>query len=226
MRLPLKSFFLFFSLVFSFSAYAQFKDSYLQKDSLITEDTSLLVRLEQMPELEGGVHAFLAKNLRYPLAASENCLQGRVLTRFVVKKDGTLGDVSTVFSVDPVLDKEAKRVIKLMSGKWKPGILNGEPVDVFFTLPITFIIPPTERCRTGEWYYNAALKLYEENNLERAYRFFGQAFKMDCLNFEAGYNYAAVAVSLGKQEEACGVIRFLLGMKYAPAGAFMDQYCR
>ncbi len=164
---------------------------------------------------------YLREHLNYPLAARENCIQGKSLSKFVVAEDGSITDVTTVFSTDPVLDKEARRVIKSMSGLWRPGMQDGKPVKVYYTLPISFKIDGG-KCLTDDWYFKEAEKLYEADNLERAYRFFGQAFKMNYKNYKAGYNYAAV----GKTEEACGVISFLLSQKYSPASNLYEQYCR
>ena len=67
----------------------------------------------------------------------ENGIQGRVICSFVVEKNGSIGDVKVVKSVDPSLDKEAVRVIRNMPN-WNPGKQNGLPVRVKFTVPVTF----------------------------------------------------------------------------------------
>ncbi|MBQ21433.1 MAG: hypothetical protein CMD31_11810 [Flavobacteriales bacterium] len=64
-------------------------------------------------------------------------MQGRVLLKFTVQKDGSVGNIEIIESVDPLLDAESIRVIKLME-KWIPGLLNGEKVSVSFNLPIKF----------------------------------------------------------------------------------------
>ena len=69
--------------------------------------------------------------------AEENGIQGRVIVTFVVERDGSITDVRVVKSVDPSLDKEAVRVTKSMPN-WNPGMQNGGPVRVKFTLPVTF----------------------------------------------------------------------------------------
>ena len=63
--------------------------------------------------------------------------QGRVIASFTVEKDGNLSDIKVVKSVDPSLDKEAIRVIKAMP-QWIPGKVNGKPVRVEYTVPLTF----------------------------------------------------------------------------------------
>lgn len=96
--------------------------------------------VEKMPEFPGGQQAlfeYLSKNIRYPVIAQENGLQGRVICQFVVNQDGSIVDIVVVRSVDPSLDKEAERVIKSMP-KWKPGEQRGKAVRVKYTLPVNF----------------------------------------------------------------------------------------
>ena len=65
-------------------------------------------------------------------------IEGRVICQFVVDRDGTIEDVQVVKSGGhPSLDKEAVRVIKLMP-KWKPGLQDGKPVRVRYTVPVNF----------------------------------------------------------------------------------------
>lgn len=100
----------------------------------------IFVVVEEMPEFPGGQAAlmkFLSDNIRYPVIAQENGIQGRVICSFVVERDGSITDVQVVRGVDPSLDKEAVRVIQSMP-KWKPGKQRGKPVRVRFTLPIVF----------------------------------------------------------------------------------------
>ena len=96
--------------------------------------------VENAPEFPGGMPAclqFLYKNIKYPPIAQENGTQGQVVLQFVVERDGSIGDIKVVKSVDPYLDKEALRVVKTMP-KWKPGMQRGKPVRCRFTLPVRF----------------------------------------------------------------------------------------
>ena len=100
----------------------------------------VFVIVEKQPEFPGGTQAmmkYLAENIKYPMIAQENGIQGRVICQFVVNKDGSIVDINVVRSVDPSLDKEAIRVIKSMP-KWKPGMQRGKAVRVKFTLPVVF----------------------------------------------------------------------------------------
>lgn len=111
----------------------------------VTSDDQTFSVVEQMPEYPGGMRAgleFMARNLRYPTKAREAGKQGRVIVQFVVRKDGSLSDFKVLRPVDPWLDAEAIRVISTMP-KWKPGIQDGKPVSVRFTLPVTFMLEGT-----------------------------------------------------------------------------------
>ena len=96
--------------------------------------------VEDMPEFPGGsqkLKEFIEENLRYPKELEETCVQGRVIVRFIVERNGKLSNVKVVKSVDPVLDKEALRIVKLMP-RWIPGRQNGITVRVKFYIPIIF----------------------------------------------------------------------------------------
>jgi protein TonB len=79
----------------------------------------------------------LAKNIKYPVVAQENGIQGRVICQFVVNKDGSIVDVQVVRGQDQSLDREAVRVIQSMP-RWTPGKQRGQPVRVKYTLPVNF----------------------------------------------------------------------------------------
>lgn len=96
--------------------------------------------VEQMPSFPGGPSAlmkYLSENVKYPVVAQENGVQGRVVVSFVVEKDGHITDVKVVRSVDPSLDKEAARVVKSMPN-WIPGKQNGSAVRVKYNVPVSF----------------------------------------------------------------------------------------
>ncbi|MBR4498944.1 MAG: energy transducer TonB [Paludibacteraceae bacterium] len=105
------------------------------------EEEVVFVVVESMPEFPGGQQAlfkYLSENVKYPVIAQENGIQGRVICQFVVNKDGSIVDVEVVRSGgDASLDKEAIRVIKSMP-KWKPGKQRGKPVRVKYTVPVNF----------------------------------------------------------------------------------------
>jgi protein TonB len=104
------------------------------------EDNVVFQVVETMPSFPGGDQAlfkFLGDNVKYPVIAQENGIQGRVICQFVVNRDGSIVDVEVVRPVDPSLDKEAIRVIKSMPS-WSPGKQRGKSVRVKYTLPVNF----------------------------------------------------------------------------------------
>jgi len=95
---------------------------------------------EQEPQFPGGdaaLNQFISMNLRYPAEAVENNIQGRVIIRFIVEKDGSITNPIVWRSVDRDLDKEALRVVRSMP-RWKPGMNNGVPVRCYIYQPFRF----------------------------------------------------------------------------------------
>ncbi len=92
------------------------------------------------PEFNGGsanMFKYLSMNIEYPRKARENGVEGTVFVGFVVDIDGSLDMVSVKRGVSKELDAESVRVVKSMP-KWKPGLIEGEPIRVAYTLPIKF----------------------------------------------------------------------------------------
>ena len=104
------------------------------------EENKVFDVVEQMPSYPGGMGAlmsWLSQNIKYPTVAAENGISGRVIVQFVVERDGSITDVRVARGVDPYLDKEATRVVKMMP-HWIPGKQNGAPVRVKYTVPVVF----------------------------------------------------------------------------------------
>lgn len=96
--------------------------------------------VDLIPSFPGGTNAlntFIASNLKYPPVAEANGIQGRVVVKFIVEKDGSISNVEVDRSVDPDLDNEAMRVVKAMP-KWIPGQINGKAVKVECSHPFVF----------------------------------------------------------------------------------------
>lgn len=123
----------------------------VQKDANVTEalpqvtadkDTTVLRTVEQIPEFPGGIVQFmkwLTRNLRYPPQAQQQKIQGKVVVSFIVNKDGSISSPTVVKSVDPLLDMEALRVIKMMP-RWKPGMEKGKVCRTMFAIPVNFVL--------------------------------------------------------------------------------------
>ena len=100
------------------------------------EDDVFIV-VEENPRFKGDLQRWLQKNLRYPMMAVENHIEGKVYVSFIVEKDGSISSVEVLRSADPVLEAEAVRVVKAMP-QWEPGRQRNKAVRVKFTLPIVF----------------------------------------------------------------------------------------
>ena len=119
-----------------------------KSDSNYDDDDDMIMGMivEQKPVFPGGQKAlmeFLKSNLVYPKAARDSSIQGRVIVKFTVEKDGSITDVEVVRGVHPALDEEAVRVVSMMP-KWKPGTQMGDTVRTKFTLPVLFKINQEE----------------------------------------------------------------------------------
>lgn len=76
--------------------------------------------------------------INYPAKARAATIQGRVIIRFLIDKDGNASNYNVIKSIGYDCDEEALRVIKLNDGKWAPGILNGNPVSVEKDVTVRF----------------------------------------------------------------------------------------
>lgn len=106
----------------------------------VDEDDRIFDIVEENAQFPGGdaeCLKWIAKNLKYPSICQEQGVQGRVMVRFVVNRDGSIVDVETVRSPDPNLSKEAERVVKMMP-KWKPARQGNKTVRSRFNLPVMF----------------------------------------------------------------------------------------
>jgi periplasmic protein TonB len=102
----------------------------------------IITTIEVMPMYPGGqkeMQKFISENLHYPQKALRKGIQGRVITKFVIDKDGSITKGEVVRGIGGGCDEEALRLLNTMP-KWKPGSQNGRPVKVYYTLPFTFKI--------------------------------------------------------------------------------------
>ncbi len=106
----------------------------------IVEDIPLLVA-EEMPTFQGGpiegFRGWVQSRMSYPRIASENNIQGTVVTRFVIERDGRLTNIEIIASPDRSLSEEATRVLN-SSPAWEPGKQRGRAVRVMYTMPVVF----------------------------------------------------------------------------------------
>jgi TonB family protein len=120
-------------------------------DRAIARTDSTVANHQEMPVFPGGdagLRKFLKEQSVYPPEAKAQGIIGKVFVRFLVETDGRVDSVSILRGAHPLLDAEALRVVRLADG-WEPGRMNGKPVRVTYTLPISFDMDPkvAERLR-------------------------------------------------------------------------------
>ena len=111
------------------------------EDAPVEEEDIPFVLVEKKPRFQGGdandFSRWIAQHLNYPEIARENGVQGRVILEFTVMKDGSVGNLKVLRSVDPSLDKEALRVVSI-SPNWAPGRQRDRAVNVTYQFPVIF----------------------------------------------------------------------------------------
>jgi TonB family protein len=118
------------------------KEDLVAKDSINDNDSIPKLHVEIMPTFIGGeseMMNFISKNVVYPKKAIANAIEGTVKVKFTVDQKGNVKDLQ-IISKDKLgygCEEEAMRVIRIMP-RWNPGLQNGEPVNVYFHLPIKF----------------------------------------------------------------------------------------
>ena len=104
------------------------------------DSASLYTDLDNRPEFPGGMRAlsnFLVQNIIYPDLAEKQRIEGKVIVQFKVTKNGDISNIFIKKSINPLLDKEAIRVVEMFP-KWKPARRRGMPINFQYTLPVNF----------------------------------------------------------------------------------------
>ena len=106
------------------------------------EEVVIFAIVEDKPTFNGrdvdeAFREWVSSKTVYPPVAQENGITGKVFVEFTIDKDGSVTDIKVIRGVDPLLDAEAARVIK-MSPKFSPGMQRGKPVKVKYTFPFNF----------------------------------------------------------------------------------------
>ncbi|MFB0948185.1 MAG: TonB family protein [Spirosomataceae bacterium] len=111
------------------------------RDSKIKGE-EIFTTVEEQPEFPGGVeqmYKYIGQNLKYPEAAQRDNVQGKVFVKFVVTKDGDIGEIKTLKGIGHGCEEEVARILANMP-TWKPGQQDGEKVNVYYTMPINFLL--------------------------------------------------------------------------------------
>ncbi len=98
--------------------------------------------IDQLPQFPGGEVAlmqYIGENVKYPAGAAEQKIHGKVVLRFAITESGDVGDIHVLHSPDEQLRAEVERALRDMP-RWIPGKKNGEPVTMWFAMPIHFVL--------------------------------------------------------------------------------------
>ncbi len=109
-----------------------------------TTEREVFNLVEQMPTYPGGdsaMNKFIEDNMQYPQMEKENDIMGKIIVKFIVTEDGTLEDVKTLRGTSPGMVAEAERLVRSMP-KWNPGKQGGKAVNVWYVIPVKFILSP------------------------------------------------------------------------------------
>lgn len=126
----------------------EYGTSVLENKLSEVEDDSVYMTVDELPTFPGGDMAcaeWLRAHLKYPKQCQKERIEGRVIVRFVVEKNGRISNVKAIRSPHPELEKAAVRTVKRMP-KWIPGKKAGQIVRCSLNLPIMY--------KTGELYNN------------------------------------------------------------------------
>lgn len=137
--------------------------------TLLFSQDDLYKRVEEMPRFPGcedvagtvdektkcsndKLIEYIYNNVNYPKSAQKAKIEGTVVIQFVIDKMGQIKDAVIARNIGENCGEEALRVVNSMVDKnliWRPGIENGSPVDVLFTLPVNFKLEETGQKDTG-----------------------------------------------------------------------------
>ena len=135
-----KLIFMFFVTAFTVSAGAVNKNNISDGMNVTFTNDDVIDKPDVLPEFPGGMDAlfeFIRTNVKYPAEALSKKIEGKVIVRFVVNKDGSIGRFKVISKTPEILNKEALRVVRSMP-KWKAGKKDGKVVNVEFVLPVAF----------------------------------------------------------------------------------------
>lgn len=130
------------ALIFVITIFASVLTSCKKFKSNEPVDDEIYEAVNQPAQFPGGVdslYAFLTKNIKYPVQARRDNVQGTVYAQFVVEKDGSLSNMRILRSIGDGCDEEVVRVLKL-SPKWIPGRQSGVVVRTHYTIPVNFVL--------------------------------------------------------------------------------------
>ena len=120
------------AVMFAFTGKVNAQDTYNGEEVFVVAE-----EMPIFPRETKALYEAISRNLKYPQAAKDNGIEGKVMVRFIVDREGAVKNPTVVKSVDPLLDKAALDAVRMLP-KFKPGKNAGQPVNVYYTIPIAF----------------------------------------------------------------------------------------
>ena len=150
----MKRLFLFIGLLLPIIALGQDTINSPENDSsevkLVTDmPTDIDVDGGVSPKFQGDLGAYFSNNLKYPLEAKKNSIQGIVSVLFYIDQDGAVKNAEVVNGIGYGCDEEAIRIVEAMP-KWKPASQNGKSVNFYIKLNVTFRLTDVEKKNLDE----------------------------------------------------------------------------
>jgi len=106
-----------------------------------TKSEKIFSVVDQQAQPKKGMQRFLkylSEHVSYPKAARENNIEGTVIVRFVVNRDGSLSDFKIIKEIGGGCGETVTKALEKYSKRWTPGFDNGKPVRTYYLLPFTF----------------------------------------------------------------------------------------
>ena len=188
--------------------------------------------VEEMPKFVGGEQAlmmYIINQIHYPAKARENGVSGRVYVSFIIDETGKVSETKVIRGIGSGCDEEALRVISGMPD-WEPGRQNGQPVAVYYNLPINFnlVVPEKNKSEVKEdtsFLYNRGVKNLESKKYQDAQKFFGLSLMNHPFDKDALYNMGIARIFLSDTSGACWVWQTAKQYGDADASKAIQRYC-
>ncbi|MCX6229924.1 MAG: TonB family protein [Bacteroidetes bacterium] len=173
------------------------------------------------------MYNFMHENIKYPVIARENGIGGVVVTTFIIDTSGNVDSIMVLNNIDPSLNKEAIRIIKLSSGLWKPAKINDSLVRIKFRWDITFKLEAEDvEFRNATYFYNLGVKYAGLNDYQKALYNFEQALIINTEDIDALYNAAMMKFKMSDRNGACEYLRKIKELNKPDADDLMLKYCK
>jgi TonB family protein len=168
---------------------------------------------------------FLAKNIKYPDDARENCITGVVIVKFSVDTTGNVDSLYVDHSIHPLLDKEALRVVTMMSGQWNPGKINGKPVRFDVRLPIKFSVQ-NNGCLDFDYFFKQGVNYYKKGKMDKALSSFAVAIQLNPYDVESLMKIALIKIDQNDLKSACFFLHEIKAIGKNDADTLIIKYCK